>query len=162
MATRNNHAGSDPHHQHPAATWPTTTESIKEIDVRVGRTTGTTMNKDSQFTSLHLHRARDADLFESFCRDRLPPDDIYVAAHHQPVNPEDEDDVVPDQHAAFGIQRATQLRKEPAWRDFGLGGLMAQGPPGAGAFARGGGGKKKGGAGGNKPAADCRRTALPR
>ena len=108
-------------------------------------------NKDSRFTCLHLHRARDADLFESFCRDRLPADDIYVAAHHQPVNPEDEDDVVPDQHAAFGIQKATQLRREPAWRDFGLGGLMAKGP-GTGAF-KGIGAKGKGGgaAGGKKP-----------
>lgn len=77
---------------------------------------------------MHLHRARDADLLEQFCRDRLPADDIYVPAQHQPVNPEDEDDVVPDQHAAFGIQRATQARREPAWRDFGLGELMGRGP----------------------------------
>ncbi|KUI63855.1 Anaphase-promoting complex subunit 13 [Cytospora mali] len=161
MATRNNAAGPDPHHQHPTVhglAWLTTTDSIKEIDARVGRTTGFTMNKDSQFTSLHLHRARDADLFESFCRDRLPSDDIYVAAHHQPVNPEDEDDVVPDQHAAFGIQKATQFRKEPAWRDFGLGGLMAKGP-GASAF-KGIGGKGKGvGGGGKKPGGA---SALPR
>ncbi|KUI57258.1 Anaphase-promoting complex subunit 13 [Cytospora mali] len=161
MATRNNAAGPDPHHQHQTVhglNWPTTTESTKEIDARIGRTTGFTMNKDSQFTSLHLHRARDADLFESFCRDRLPSDDIYVAAHHQPVNPEDEDDVVPDQHAAFGIQKATQLKKEPAWRDFGLGGLMAKGP-GASAF-KGIGGKGKGvGGGGKKPGGG---SALPR
>lgn len=38
----------------------------------------------------------------------------------QPLNPEDEDDVVPDQHAAFGIQRATQGKKEIHWRDLGL------------------------------------------
>jgi len=31
--------------------------------------------------------------------------------HHQPLNPEDEDDVVPDQHAAFGIQRANQKQR---------------------------------------------------
>lgn len=47
---------------------------------------------------------------------------------NQPINPEDEDDVVPDQHAAFGIQRATQKVKEPAWKDLGLGELMRQGP----------------------------------
>lgn len=40
------------------------------------------------------------------------------------MNPEDEDDVVPDQHAAFGIQRATQRPKEPTWRDLGLERLM--------------------------------------
>lgn len=51
-----------------------------------------------------------------------------MPAQHQPVNPEDEDDVVPDQHAAFGIQRATQARREPAWRDYGLGELMGRGP----------------------------------
>lgn len=108
-------------------------------------------NKDAHFTSLHLHRARDADLLEAFAKDRLPADDIYVPAHHQPVNPEDEDDVVPDQHAAFGIQKATALRREPAWRDFGLAELMAKGPEpgawgkgGAGAAARG---KGAGGAG---------------
>ena len=43
---------------------------------------------------------------------------------HQPLNPEDEDDVVPDMHAAFGIQRATQKQKEPSWRDLGLVDLM--------------------------------------
>lgn len=85
-------------------------------------------NKDGHHTQIHLHRPRDADLLEQFCRDRLPADDIYVPAQHQPVNPEDEDDVVPDQHAAFGIQRATQARREPAWRDYGLGELMGRGP----------------------------------
>lgn len=61
------------------------------------------------------------------------------------MNPEDEDDVVPDQHAAFGIQKATALRREPAWRDFGLAELMAKGPE-AGAW-KGGAGGRKGGAG---------------
>ena len=50
---------------------------------------------------------------------------------------------MPDQHAAFGIQRATQKVKEPAWRDLGLGELMRKGP----------GGEKKGKKGG---------SALPR
>lgn len=72
-----------------------------------------------------------------------------MPAHHQPVNPEDEDDVVPDQHAAFGIQKATALRREPAWRDFGLAELMAKGPE-PGAWGKGGaGGAARGkGAGG--------------
>ncbi|QUC22420.1 uncharacterized protein UV8b_06661 [Ustilaginoidea virens] len=86
------------------------------------------MNKDSSLTQIHMHRASDADLFEDFCKDKLPCDDIYVAPQHQPINPEDEDDVVPDQHAAFGIQRATQKVREPAWRDLGLGALMTKGP----------------------------------
>jgi len=37
--------------------------------------------------------------------------------------------VVPDQHAAFGIQRATQKAKEPAWKDLGLEALLSSGPP---------------------------------
>jgi len=75
-----------------------------------------------------MQQARDADLFEDFCKDKLPADDIYVPPHLQPINPEDEDDVVPDQHAAFGITKATQKVREPAWKDLGLGELMHKGP----------------------------------
>ncbi|KND92000.1 Anaphase-promoting complex subunit 13 [Tolypocladium ophioglossoides CBS 100239] len=100
------------------------------------RTPAAAMNKDSSFTYVHMHRPGDADLFEDFCKDKLPEDDIYVPPQHQPINPEDEDDVVPDQHAAFGIQRATQKVNEPAWKDLGLADLMNKGPgPGAGAGA---------------------------
>lgn len=38
--------------------------------------------------------------------------------------------MVPDQHAAFGIQRATQAKREPAWKDLGLYELVKQGPSG--------------------------------
>jgi hypothetical protein len=85
-------------------------------------------SKDSSYTFIHFNRARDADLFEDFCKDKLPDDEIYVPPHNQPINPEDEDDVVPDQHAAFGIQRATQKVKEAAWKDLGLAELMKKGP----------------------------------
>ncbi|KAH8664140.1 Apc13p protein-domain-containing protein [Xylariales sp. PMI_506] len=105
-----------------------------------------------------MAQARQADLFEDFCRDRLPADDIYVPPHHQPINPEDEDDVVPDQHAAFGIQKATQRNHEPAWRDLGLADLMVRRPGtltgtgGVGSASRGvggiGAGAGAGGAGG--------------
>ncbi|KAI0123068.1 Apc13p protein-domain-containing protein [Xylariales sp. AK1849] len=106
------------------------------------------MNKDSSYTHVHMTSARQADLFEDFCKDRLPADDIYVPPQHQPINPEDEDDVVPDQHAAFGITKATQGKREPAWRDLGLGELMKRGPPaGSGKAAAGGNGR--GGAGGS-------------
>lgn len=90
-----------------------------------------------------MQRPRDADLFDDFCG-KLPDDDIYVPPHLQPVNPEDEDNVVPDMHAAFSIQKATQKVREPAWRDLGLAELMRKGPPKgkgtatAGATARGG------------------------
>jgi hypothetical protein len=85
-------------------------------------------SKDSSYTYIHFNRPRDADLFEDFCKDKLPDDEIYVPPHNQPINPEDEDDVVPDQHAAFGIQRATQKVKEAAWKDPGLADLMKKGP----------------------------------
>ncbi|KAF3063914.1 hypothetical protein GL218_02301 [Daldinia childiae] len=85
-------------------------------------------NKDSCYTYVHMQRPRDADMFEDFCKDKLPDDDIYVPPHHQPINPEDEDDVVPDQHAAFGIQKATQRSREAAWKDLGLAELMGKGP----------------------------------
>jgi hypothetical protein len=85
-------------------------------------------SKDSSYTYIHFNRLRDADLFEDFCKDKLPVDEIYVPPHNQPINPEDEDDVVPDQHAAFGIQRATQKVKEAAWKDLGLADLMKKGP----------------------------------
>lgn len=65
-----------------------------------------------------------------------------------PLNPEDEDDVVPDMHAAFGITRAlgqngvgaagegtgtggAGVQREPVWRDLGLERLVEGGPVGA-------------------------------
>ncbi|KAF2825706.1 Apc13p-domain-containing protein [Ophiobolus disseminans] len=89
------------------------------------------MTRDSAATYLHMHHSHHADLLESFTNptsSQLAPEDIYIPLHLQPVNPEDEDDVVPDQHAAFGIQRATQTRTEPAWRDLGLDELLRRGP----------------------------------
>jgi hypothetical protein len=54
----------------------------------------------------------------------LPIEEIYLPPQYQPINPEDEDDVVPDQHAAFGIARAMDAagrrRVEPVWRDLGM------------------------------------------
>ncbi|CBX96544.1 hypothetical protein LEMA_P108090.1 [Plenodomus lingam JN3] len=89
------------------------------------------MTRDSTATYLHMHHSHHADLLEQFTNltsSQLAPEDIYIPAYLQPVNPEDEDDVVPDQHAAFGIQRATQTRKEPTWRDLGLEELLRRGP----------------------------------
>lgn len=86
-------------------------------------------SRDSSLTFLHLHQSHHADLLEDFSRLKLPAEEIYVPPQHQPINPDDEDDIVPDQHAAFGIQRATQKVKEPAWRDLGLDQLMSAAPP---------------------------------
>ena len=60
---------------------------------------------------------------------------------------EDEDDVVPDQHAAFGIQRATQTKKEPTWRDLGLEELLRRGPMGIGGGSGSGSAVAAGGSG---------------
>ena len=68
-------------------------------------------------------------MLEDFTRTKLPAENIDVPPQHQPINPDDEDDIVPDQHAAFGIQRATQKTREPMWRDLGLESLMTDGPP---------------------------------
>ncbi|PYH89764.1 hypothetical protein BO71DRAFT_335928, partial [Aspergillus ellipticus CBS 707.79] len=54
----------------------------------------------------------------------LPIEEIYLLPQYQPPNPEDEDDVVPDQHAAFGITRAMGGGRDVVWRDLGLGGLV--------------------------------------
>jgi hypothetical protein len=80
----------------------------------------------------------------------LPFEEISLPPHLMPLNPEDEDDVVPDMHAAFAINRAlgqhqghgsggngaggagpggeasnAGVQREPVWRDLGLEGLMA-------------------------------------
>lgn len=61
-----------------------------------------------------------------------------MAPQYQPPNPEDEDDVVPDQHAAFGITRAMERRRETVWRDLGLEGLVTSGGAGARGATKGG------------------------
>jgi len=86
------------------------------------------MSRDSSHTYVHFHASRHADIFEDFTKGKLPDEPIYVPPQHQPLNPEDEDDVVPDQHAAFGIQKATQAKREPAWKDLGLDELLKKGP----------------------------------
>jgi hypothetical protein len=127
-------------HQQTRSFHPTTTkltkppsnEIAKMVDplfpVPIDYQPNKSQSKDSSYTYIHFNRPRHADLFEDFCKDKLPDDEIYVPPHNQPINPEDEDDVVPDQHAAFGIQRATQKVKEAAWKDLGLGDLMKKGP----------------------------------
>ncbi|OJD22569.1 hypothetical protein ACJ73_06083 [Blastomyces percursus] len=83
----------------------------------------------------------------------LPVEDIYVAPQHQPVNPEDEDDVVPDQHAVFGITRAMDARREVVWRDLALeelmrGARLAERSGSAGIIVGAGGGVGGAGSGG--------------
>lgn len=44
----------------------------------------------------------------------LPFESIHLPSHLMPINPEDEDGVVPDMHAAFGIVRAMGQGMEPS------------------------------------------------
>lgn len=77
----------------------------------------------------------------------LPIEDIYVPPQYQPPNPEDEDDVIPVQHAAFGITKAMERKREVVWRDLGLEELVRGRTFGAGSGVRGGrleGGNKDG------------------
>ncbi|KAL9622138.1 MAG: hypothetical protein Q9160_003481 [Pyrenula sp. 1 TL-2023] len=93
----------------------------------------------------------------------LPFDEIHLPEHLQPSNPEDEDDVVPQGHAAWGITRAMQLNTQQGgangvtggsgvagdggaagqtverWRDLGLEGLVRGAESGAVGGGSGGG-----------------------
>ena len=86
-------------------------------------------SRDSTFSHIHMHAAHHADLLEDFTRIKLPAEEINVAPQHQPLNPDEEEDIVPDQHAAFGIQRAQQKTREPAWKDHSLHTLLSDAPP---------------------------------
>jgi hypothetical protein len=93
------------------------------IETPLANNVGIQQSRDSSRTQLHLHSASHADLFEEFTRIPLLPDMIFIAPQYQPPNPEDEDDVVPDQHAAFGIAKATDrdaAARRDAWRDLRL------------------------------------------
>ncbi|KAF2398843.1 hypothetical protein EJ06DRAFT_92790 [Trichodelitschia bisporula] len=102
------------------------------------------MARDSSRTALHLHAPHHADLLEDFTRPPhapnptppnllhhprpaptwglLAPDPIPLPPALDPPVPEDDDsDVIPPQHAAFGIARALSRPKPGAavWRDAG-------------------------------------------
>ena len=63
----------------------------------------------------------------------LPFEEIALPAHLMPINPEDEDDVVPDMHAAFGINRALNQNGAASGAvssgAAGVGGTMGGGEP---------------------------------
>ncbi|KAK7208365.1 Apc13p protein-domain-containing protein, partial [Myxozyma melibiosi] len=70
--------------------------------------------RDSSRSHIHMTNPRTALFFETWASDNLPDDEIAIAPEYEPINPEDEDDVVPDQHAAFGILLAQLRRYRPA------------------------------------------------
>ncbi|GAO50037.1 hypothetical protein SAICODRAFT_64328 [Saitoella complicata NRRL Y-17804] len=81
---------------------------------------------DSHATYIHMNQPWIVDHLDEWLQQKLPVEDIWVPPEHQPMNPEDEDEV-PDQHAAAGLLRA-QKPPEPAWRDLGLREMAARGP----------------------------------
>ncbi|KAF7506768.1 hypothetical protein GJ744_011380 [Endocarpon pusillum] len=60
----------------------------------------------------------------------LPFEEIFLPPHLMPVNPEDEDDVVPDMHAAFGINRALGQGQEGGGGGAAGGAGHMRSPPG--------------------------------
>lgn len=85
--------------------------------------------KDSDRSHIHLTVARSAVLFDDWMKTKLSFDDILVPSEHQPISPEDDDDVIPDQYATFGITKNQQKLKEPAWKDLALNELLNNAPP---------------------------------
>lgn len=83
------------------------------------------MNKDSQRSVVHLRQPHIAVFLQDWAQEKLEFGDISVPAEYQPKSM-DEDDTgfVPDPHAAFGLVKNVQQKKQPAWKDLGLGELL--------------------------------------
>lgn len=88
-------------------------------------------NTTSASTTANLQITHQADLETQRVPGHfLPFEDVHLPSHLEPVNPEDEDGVVPDEHAMWGIKRAMQqrehqgMRREDLWRDLGMEGLL--------------------------------------
>jgi hypothetical protein len=86
--------------------------------------------RDSERSHVHLRVPRAAVFYEDWMKLKLEHDDILVPPEHQPLNPDDDDDFVPDQQAAFGIVRSQQKSVQPSWKDLGLKELLERGPDG--------------------------------
>ncbi|KAJ9604315.1 hypothetical protein H2200_011149 [Cladophialophora chaetospira] len=82
----------------------------------------------------------------------LPFEEITLPQHLMPTNPEDEDDVVPDMHAAFGINRALNQNSAAA------GVIMS----GAGSAAAGGVGGSGGAMGSGEPTGEASHAGVTR
>ncbi|KAK9480997.1 hypothetical protein V1514DRAFT_274730 [Lipomyces japonicus] len=70
--------------------------------------------RDSSRSHIHLTTPRSAEFMQEWVSTHLPDEEIIISPEYQPINPEDEDDVVPDQHAAFGILLSQLRRYRPA------------------------------------------------
>ncbi|KAJ4141904.1 hypothetical protein NW754_014694 [Fusarium falciforme] len=76
------------------------------------------MNKDSCFTFIHMQRPRDADLFEDFCKDKLPDDEIYVPPPTSPSTPRTRTTLCPTSTpplASSGPRKSQRSRPGRIW-----------------------------------------------
>ncbi|CAN6624280.1 hypothetical protein TRVA0_009S03092 [Trichomonascus vanleenenianus] len=84
--------------------------------------------RDSERSHIHMTLPRTAVYFEEWMKSKLEFDDIIVPPEHQPVNPEEEDDMITEQQGMMGIARSHQKAAEPAWRDLALNDLLNNAP----------------------------------
>ncbi|KAK5449860.1 hypothetical protein LTS15_008432 [Exophiala xenobiotica] len=133
----------------PSASFPTTSTSTNG--------TGNPSHQPSATSNPSGFNVNDNSNMAQLPGSFLPFEEISLPPHLVPVNPEDEDDVVPDMHAAFSINRAlgqhqagttsvtitgtgagageggggetsnAGTQREPVWRDLGLNALVAEG-----------------------------------
>lgn len=85
---------------------------------------------DSERSHIHLLQSRIALFFDEWNKHKLEFDDILVAPEHEPINPEEDDDVIPDQqHASFGLAKSQQNKLNRSnWKDLRTKELLFQGP----------------------------------
>lgn len=88
--------------------------------------------RDSVRSHVHLTAPRTAVFFEEWMKLKLEYDDIIVPPENQPINPDDDDDLIPDQQASFGVLKSQQQRAaaQATWKDLRLKELLHRGPEG--------------------------------
>jgi hypothetical protein len=84
---------------------------------------------DFERSHIHLSQSRISLFFDEWNKCKLEFDDILVAPEHEPINPEDDDDIIPDQqHASFGLAKSHQNNSRSHWKDLKTKELLFQGP----------------------------------
>lgn len=83
---------------------------------------------DSERSHIHLSQSRISLFFDEWNKCKLEFDDILIAPEHEPINPEDNDDIIPDQHASFGLAKSHQNNNRSHWKDLQTKELLFQGP----------------------------------
>uniref|UniRef100_A0A060T2Q4 ARAD1A10373p n=1 Tax=Blastobotrys adeninivorans TaxID=409370 RepID=A0A060T2Q4_BLAAD len=84
--------------------------------------------RDSDRSQVHLRDPRIVEVFEEWMKSKVEFDDIIVPPEHEPADTDEDDELAPDQYAAFGIIKSRQKASEPVWKDLGLRELAESGP----------------------------------